>query len=332
MQFDRLKRRDFITLLGGAAAAWPLAARAQQSMPVIGFLNVTSPDHFASRLRGFRQGLKEAGYVEGENVTVAYRWAENQIDRLPALAAELVRQQVSVIVTSGSPAATLAVKAATTTIPIVFQVGEDPVRLGLVTSLARSGGNLTGINILLSELVAKRLELLRELVPGAARVAVLVNPVNAVVTETTVREVEAAARALGLEIRIVHASTNHEINAAFAILVRERVDALFVSPDGLFASRRVQLVHLASHHSVPATYPLRDFAEVGGLMSYGANILEGFHQAGVYAGRIVKGAKPADLPVVQSSKFELVINAETARLLRLTVPPTLSARADEVIE
>ena len=284
-----MKRREFITLLGGAAV-WPLAARAQQTVtPVIGFLNFTSPDHFANRLRGFHQGLKEAGYVEGENVTVAYRWAENQIDRLPALAAELVRQQVSVIATSGSPAATLAAKAATTTIPIVFQVGEDPVRLGLVASLARPGGNLTGINILLSELVAKRLELLRELVPGAVRVAVLVNPVNAVVTETTVIEVEAAARAHGLEIRIVNASTSHEINAAFTILVRERVDALFVSPDGLFASRRVQLVHLASHHSIPATYPLRDFAEVGGLMSYGANIVDGFRQVGVYAGRILKG-------------------------------------------
>jgi putative tryptophan/tyrosine transport system substrate-binding protein len=327
-----LRRREFITLLGGAAT-WPLAARAQQpAMSVVGFLNFTSPDHFASRLRGFRQGLKEAGYVEGENVTVAYRWAENQIDQLPALAAELVRQQVSVIVTSGSPVATLAAKAATTTIPIVFQVSVDPVKLGLVASLARPGGNLTGINLLLNELVAKRLELLRELVPGAVRVAVLVNPVNADITETTVREVEAAGRALGLEIRIVNARTSREINDAFAILVRERVDALFVSPDGLFAGRRVQLVHLASHHSVPASYPLRDFADVGGLMSYGANIVDGFRQVGVYAGRILKGGKPADLPVVQSSKFELVINAETARLLRLTVPASLLSIADEVIE
>jgi putative ABC transport system substrate-binding protein len=327
-----VRRRQFITLVG-AAVSWPFAARAQPPVtPVIGFLNFTSPDHFATRLRGFHQGLKEAGYVEGENVTVAYCWAENQIDRLPALAAELVRRQVSVIATSGSPAATFAAKTATTTIPIVFQVGEDPVRLGLVASLARPGGNLTGINILVSELVAKRLELLRELVPGAVRVAVLVNPANAVVADTTVREVEAAARALGLEIRIVNARTSREINAAFAILARERVDALFVSPDGLFASRRVQLVHLASHHSIPATYPLRDFAEVGGLMSYGANIVDGFRQVGVYAGRILKGGKPADLPVVQSSKFELVINAETARLLRLTVPPSLLSTADEVIE
>jgi putative ABC transport system substrate-binding protein len=328
-----MKRREFITLLGSAIATWPLAARAQQpAMPVIGHLNPQSPDGQTGRLRAFRQGLKEAGYVEGENVVIEYRWAEGQFDRLPALAAELVRRQVSVIVATGGPTSAMAAKAATTTIPIVFAVNEDPVRLGLVASLARPGSNLTGINFLQSELAAKRLELLRELVPGAARVAVLVNPANATTAETTLREAQAAARAMGLQVQVLNASTNREINSAFASLARERPDALFVGGDGFFLSRRIQLVNLASRHVVPAVFDARQFPEVGGLMSYGSNIEDWWRQVGVYAGRVLKGAKPADLPVVQPSKFELVINAETARMLDLRIPPTLLSVADEVIE
>ena len=329
-----IKRRAFIALLGGAATsmAWPRDARAQQrAMPTIGFLNSQSLDVFMEPLRGFRQGLKDAGYVEGENVAIEHRWAENQTDRLPALAADLVRRRVAVIATFGNTPALVA-KAATATIPIVFNVGDDPVRIGLVASLARPGGNLTGVNFFTGELVAKRLELLRELVPIATRVAMLVNPTNATTTETTLRDAESAARAMGLQIQAVRASTSREINAAFVSIVRERLDTIFVSLDPFLASRRVQLVHLASRHAVPATYALRDFAEAGGLMSYGANITDAYRQMGVYAGRILKGAKPADLPVVQASKFELVINAETARMLGLTVPPSLFATADEVIE
>jgi putative ABC transport system substrate-binding protein len=325
-----VRRREFISVLG-AAAAWPLAARAQQqAMPVVGFLNATSPDGYADRLRGFRQGLKDTGYIEGETVAVEYRWAEDQSDRLPALAADLVRRKVAVLAaTSTSPA--LAAKAATATIPIVFMVAEDPVRLGLVASLSRPGGNATGINFYTGELTAKRLELLRELVPGATRVAVLVNSAN-VGTETTLRDVESAARVMGLQMQVVRAGTRQEIDAAFEAFARERPDALFVGLDPFLNSRRVQLAQLATLHRIPAAYSARDIAEVGGLMSYGTNITDAFRQVGVYAGRILKGAKPADLPVVQSSKFDLVINAHTARMLGLTVPDKLLAIADEVIE
>ena len=325
-----MKRREFITLLGGAVAAWPLAARAQQpAMPVIGLLDQRSPDALADRLRGFRQGLKDAGFVEGQNAAIEYRWAENQVDRLPELAADLVRRQVAVIVAPSGLAPALAAKAATKTIPIVFVIADDPVRLGLVASLARPGGNLTGINFLSGELTAKRLELLRELMPSATRVAVLVNPANA---ENPEREVETAARSIGLQIQTLNASTIREINAAFATFVRERPDAVFVGLDPFFNSRRIQLVQLAARYAIPASYPARDFAEAGGLMSYGADIADAWRQAGSYAGRILKGAKAADLPVVQSSKFELVFNVQTAKALGLDVPPLLQHRADEVIE
>ena len=327
-----MNRRAIMTLLGGAAA-WPLAARAQQpAMPLIGFLNATSPDEFADRLRGFHRGLKETGYVEGENVSIEYRWADNQLDRLPALAAELVRRQVAVIVSGAGPTVPFAAKAATATIPIVFLIPEDPVRLGLVASLARPGGNLTGINFFGSELVAKRLELLRELVPGAARVAVLVNPANVANTEITLRDVEVAAGAIRLQMQVLNASNSREIDAAFATIARERPDALFVGPDPFFTSRRVQFILMTARHAVPAIYSGRQFPEIGGLISYGASITDAYRQLGVYTGRILKGAKPADLPVMQATKFELIINAQTARMLSLTVPPTLLATADEVIE
>jgi ABC-type uncharacterized transport system substrate-binding protein len=332
MPFRQWKRREFITLLGGAAA-WPLAARAQQpTMPVIGFLDSHSPEPTADRLRGFHRGLKESGHVEGENVVIVYRWAEGQNDRLPELAAELVRRQVAVIAATGGTPSALAAKAATTTIPIVFAVPEDPVRLGLVASLARPGGNATGINFFNVELAAKRLELLRELVPAAVHVAVLVNPTNVANTEANLKEVQLAGRAMGLQIQVVRASTSREIDAAFGTIVRERPDALFVGGDALFNSRRLQLALLAARHGLPATYPSRDYPVSGGLMSYGTDVTDAFRQVGAYASRILKGAKPADLPVVQASKFELVINHQTARILGIEVPPTLLARADEVIE
>ena len=327
-----ITRRQFITLLGGAAAAWPVAARGQQpSMPVIGFLNSQSLDAVSNRLRAFRQGLKDTDYVEGENVAIEYRWAENQSDRLPALATDLVRRKVAVIAATGGTGTALSAKAATKTIPIVFAVSEDPVRLKLVASLARPGGNLTGINFFNIELAAKRLELLRGLVPGAVRLGVLVNPANPS-SETQLSEVREAAPAFGLQIQVLHASNSHEINAAFATLARERPDALFVAGDPFLTGRRVQLTHLASHHSIPAIYASRENAEAGGLMSYGTSVADAWRQVGVYIGRILKGAKPADLPVVQASKFELVINHQTAKMLGITVPPTLLATADEVIE
>jgi putative tryptophan/tyrosine transport system substrate-binding protein len=326
-----VRRRDFITLLGGAAA-WPRAVRAQQAaMPVIGLLDSRSPDAISDRLRAFRQGLKDTGYVEGENIAIEYRFAENQIDRLSTLAADLVRRQVAVIATVG-PSAAFAVKAATATIPSLFVVAEDPVRLDLVASLARPGGNLTGINVFNSELVTKRLELLRELVPRAKLVAVLVDRADEANTGSTLRDAEAAARAMGLRIQVFNANTKREIDAAFEAMAREKADALFVGAFPFLNGRRVQLVQLAAFHRLPATYSQREIAEVGGLMSYGANLGDAFRQLGVYAGRILKGAKPADLPVMQSSKFELVINADTARMLGLTVPDKLLAAADEVIE
>ena len=322
-----MKRREFITLLGGAAAAWPLAARAQQpAMPVIGFLHPSSPD--AYRLRAFRQGLKEMGFIEGENVAIEYRWANDQVDRLPGLATELVQRRLAVIAAGGVSA--FAAKAASTTVPIVFLAGEDPVKLGLVSSLARPGGNLTGINFLSNELAAKRLELLRELVAGAIRIAVLVDPVTA--NEATLRDAGAAARAMGLQIQVLTAGTIREIDAAFATLVNERADALFVGPGPFLIDRRVQLALLAVLHRVPAIYQDRLNTEAGGLMSYGGSLGDAWRQVGAYTGRILKGAKPADLPVVQSSKFELVINASTARMLGITVPDKLLVAADEVIE
>ena len=326
-----MKRREFITLLGGTAA-WPLAARAQQTaMPVIGFLETRSPETIPERLRAFRQGLKETGYVEGENVAIDYRWAEES-QRLAELAAELVRRRVAVIATAGGPRTALAAKAATSTIPIVFGVSDDPVRLSLVTSLARPGSNLTGVSFLNTELTAKRLELLREMVPRASRVVVLVNPANPGNTRTTLQEVEAAGRAMRLETAIFNAATSQEIDTAFAAFARERPDALFLGQDAFFNGRRLQLANWASRLALPMTSGSRDISEVGGLMSYGTNIVDVYRQEAVYVGRLLKGAKPDDLPVEQSAKFELVINAQTARIFGIEIPATLIARADEVIE
>ena len=301
-------------------------------MPVIGFLAAVSPDGFTDRLRAFREGLKQTGFSEGENIAIEYRWAENQLDRLPALAADLVGRRAAVIVCIGSNNLPAVVQAASMTIPIVFGVSEDPVRLGFVTSLARPGGNATGTNFFIAELVAKRLELLRELIPKAVRVALLVNPANPANANPTVREVETAARAMSLQVEIFKASTIREIQAAFEHIGRERPDALFVGNDAFFLARRIQLATLAARHALPTSFSTRDYAEAGGLMSYGTNVNHALRQMGVYTGRILKGEKPADLPVVQSTKFDLVINLATAMALGLEVPPTLLARADEVIE
>jgi putative tryptophan/tyrosine transport system substrate-binding protein len=326
-----VQRRQFITLLGGAMAAWPLAARAQQpAMPVIGFLSSLSLAPSAHLIAAFRRGIAETGFVEGQNLAIEYRWADGRLVQLADLAADLVRRRVSVIAAPGVGA--LAAKATTQTVPIVFGVSEDPVKLGLVASLARPGGNLTGINFFVAELVAKRLGLLRELVPAASRVAVLVNPANVQTASATLSEAEPAARALGLQIQVFTASSNREIDTAYAALARERPDALFVAPDALFVNRRVQLIALAARHALPATYAVREYVEAGGLMSYGTSVADMYRQIGVYTGRVLKGAKPADLPVMQATKFELVINLQTARLLEIEVPPTLLARADEVIE
>jgi putative ABC transport system substrate-binding protein len=308
-----------------------LCARAAVAMPVIGFLDVRSPEAMGDRLVAFRQGLKETGFVEGDNVTIAYRWAENRTERLPELATDLVRLKAAVIATGGPPAA-FAAKAATTTIPSLFIVAEDPVRLGLVASLGRPAGNLTGINVFNLELAAKRLALLHELVPQAKRVAVLVDPADAANTASTLRDVDPASRAIGFQIKVFNANSSREIDAAFEAIANERQDALFVGTSTFLNGQHVQLAQLAAFHRIPASYALRESVEVGGLMSYGANIADAYRQLGVYAGRIIKGAKPADLPVVQATKFELVINARTARMLGITVPPTLLSTADRVIE
>jgi putative tryptophan/tyrosine transport system substrate-binding protein len=325
-----MRRREFITLLGGAATAWPLAARAQQpAMPVVGFLDAGSAAERTQQVAAFRKGLAEVGYKEGQNVTLEFRWAEGQYGRFGELAADLVRRRVSVIVTPGSATAALAAKAATTTIPIVFGAGGDPVKEGLVASLNRPGGNATGVNFFTVEVVAKRMQLLRELVPAANRVAVLVNPTDPEGYQT-LHDVQAAAG--GQQILVREVATGRDIDTALASLAREKADALFIAPGTFFNTRRVQLAVLTARYALPAAYPVRAYPEAGGLMSYGTDILDAFRQVGVYSAHILKGAKPADLPVLQSTKFELVINLNTARALGLDVSSTVLARADEVIE
>jgi putative ABC transport system substrate-binding protein len=327
-----MNRREFITLLGGAAAGWPLAARAQQAaMPVIGFLSGRSSGEAAYAVAAFHRGLKALGYVEGDNVAIEYRWADGAYDRLPTLAADLVRRRVAVIAATGGHLSGLAAKAATSSIPIVFNTGEDPVSLGLVTSINRPGGNATGIYIFLAEMDTKRLELLRELVPNAALIAVLLNP-TWIRFKAVSKEIAEAARAAGQRIDVVEASNEHEIHGAFKRIAPLRPQALLVGADPFFNARREQLVTLANHYAIPAIYELREFAVAGGLMSYGTSLTEAYRQVGVYTGRILKGEKPAELPVVQSSRFELVINLKTAKALGLKVPATVLARADEVIE
>ena len=327
-----MQRREFIMLLGGAAVAWPLTGRAQQpAMPVIGFLHVASAKPFEGIVAGFRQGLKEVGYTERQNVTIEFRWAEGHYDRLPALAAELVRRQVAVIVTGGGEAPALAAKAATLTIPIVFNVGSDPVKMGLVASLSRPGANLTGVNILTTELADKRVGLLHDLLPIGTVIAYLVNP-NFPSTETNVKEVEAAARVLGLKIVLLKASSKSDIDAAFASIPEKQVGALLVGSDPFFTSQRDQFVALVARHAIPAIFEQREFAVAGGLMSYGTSLTDSYRQMGNYAGRNLKGEKPTDLPIVQSAKFELVINLKTAKSLGLALPSGLLSIADEVIE
>ena len=331
MQFGQLKRREFITLLGGAAATWPLTARAQQpAMPVIGFLGGGTPGAYQPFVSAYHAGLKETGYVEGHNVAIEYRWAQGEYALLPKMADDLIRARVSVIAAAGTPAALVA-KAATTSIPIVFVVVDDPAKLGLVASLSRPGGNATGMNFVMAELESKQLGLLHELAPAATRVGLLVNP-NYPLTEPVTRDVIAAASAIGFAIDVVQASNSREIEAAFATLVRNKADALLVGPDALLLSRRLQIATLATRHAIPTLYNVREYAEAGGLMSYGTNQTEAYRQFGLYTGKILKGIKPADLPVIQSTKFELVINLPTARAIGLEIPGTLLARADEVIE
>jgi putative ABC transport system substrate-binding protein len=327
-----VKRREFITLLGGAAVAWPLVARAQQqAVPVIGYLFAGSPEPSTHLLLAFRQGLSEAGYIEGQNVTIEYRWAHTDDNQLPELAADLVRRRVTIIATPGSTPAALAAKAATSTIPIVFGIGFDPVQVGLVDSLSRPGGNVTGVTYIQGELGVKRLGLLHELLPKAVRFALLVNSTNQS-TDTVTKEAQAAAAAIGGQIQVLTASTIRDIDAAFARLLQYPADALLLNADPLFFTRRVQLVTLAARHALPTMFTNREYTEIGGLMSYGPNLTEQIRQVGVYTGRILKGEKPADLPVVLPTRFEFVINLQTAKLFGLTIPPTLLALADEVIE
>jgi putative tryptophan/tyrosine transport system substrate-binding protein len=326
-----MRRREFIAGLG--AAAWPLAARAQQpAMPVVGFFDGGSADGSAAYAAAFRKGLGETGYIDGQNVAIEYHWLDGQYDGLPALMADLVRRRAAVIATPGSTRAAIVAKAATATIPIVFGVAQDPVKLGLVASLGRPGGNATGINFFAQEMDAKRLGLLRELLPKAARVALLLNPANATSAETTFRDVQDAASSIRLQIHVLNASTSREIDAAFATFADEPPDALFVAGDAFFISRRVQFAILAARDKIPAVYAQRDFVAIGGLMSYGASLADAYRQVGIYTGNILKGAKPADLPVLQSTKFEFAINVGTARALGLVVPETLLATADEVIQ
>jgi putative tryptophan/tyrosine transport system substrate-binding protein len=326
-----MRRRKFITLLG-CAAAWPFAARTQQPMPVIGFLSSGSPAAYTPQLAGFRRGLDEVGYAEGQNVAIEFRWADGQYDRLPGLVADLVRRQVAVIAATGGSASGMAAKGATATIPIVFSSGGDPVRVGLVASLNRPGGNVTGVNLFTSTLAAKRLEVLHELVPKATMIAMLVNPTNPN-AEPDIKEVEAAARAIGLQLMVVRASNQSDLDAAFRTMSQRRVDALLVFADPLFDNNaRDQMIALASRYSLPAIYDWRDVTAAGGFASYGSNLTDGYRLVGTYAGRILKGEKPGNLPVVQPTKLELAINLKTARALGLDVPPSLLARADEVIE